>query len=179
MNKENPWRTCSSRIVYENPWLRLREDQVIRPDGRPGIYSVVEKCAATAVVALDADQNVWLVGQYRYATAEYSWELIEGGADRGESPLQAAQRELREEAGLEAASWQQLGPEVHLSNCISSECGYFFLARDLKTVPRAPEGTEVLVLRQLHISEALRLVRSGGIKDAMTIIGLLRAEQYI
>ena len=176
---KNPWKTCSSRIVYENPWLKLREDQVIRPDGKPGIYSVLEKSAATAVVAVDDTGYVWLVGQFRYATGEYSWELIEGGADAGESPLQAAQRELKEEAGLEAGSWQQLGPEIHLSNCISSECGYFFLARDLRSVPRAPEGTEVLELKRVAFSEALQLVHSGAIKDAMTVIGLIRAEKAV
>ena len=166
-------------MVYENPWLRLREDQVIRPDGNPGIYGVLEKAAATAVVALDKDRNIWLVGQYRYTMGEYSWELIEGGAESGEEPLQAAMRELREEAGLQASSWKQLGSEIHLSNCISSERGYIFLAQDLTSVPAAPEATEVLQLRCLPFAEAVQLVRSGAIKDAMTVIGILRAELEI
>ena len=109
MRTENPWKTLESRLVYSNPWISVREDQVIRPDGQNGIYSVVETRIATGVVALTPERDVYLVGQYRYPTEMYSWEIIQGGADEDEEPLAACKRELQEEAGLIAKDWTPLG----------------------------------------------------------------------
>jgi len=102
---QNPWQTKSSRLVYENAWIRVREDQVTCPDGQPGIYGVVETRIATGVIALTPQHEIYLVGQFRYPTGEYSWEIIEGGTEDGEEPLAAAKRELQEEAGLVARTW--------------------------------------------------------------------------
>ena len=178
MSTHNPWKTLSSRIVYQNSWIRVREDQVIRPDGNPGIYGVVETRIATGVVALDDQRQVYLVGQFRYATDEYSWEIIEGGSEESETALAAAMRELREEAGLVAEEWNQLGDEVHLSNCHSSEVAVFFL-RKLRQTESSPDGTEMLQIKKLPFSDALRMVEAGEVKDAMTIIGLIRASQFL
>lgn len=157
----------------------MREDQVIRPDGNPGIYGVVETRVATGVIALTPQLDVYLVGQYRYPTEIYSWEIIEGGADPGEPPMEAAKRELREEAGLIAAEWEQLGDEVHLSNCFSSERALFYVARGLQETEREPEGTEVLQIRTLPLAECLAMVDRGEIKDAMSVIALLRLERML
>jgi 8-oxo-dGTP pyrophosphatase MutT (NUDIX family) len=173
----NPWKTQSSRLVYENPWIRLREDQVITPAGTPGIYGVIEARAATGVVAVDDAGMIQLVGQYRYPTREYSWEIVEGGADPGEAPEFAVKRELREEAGLEARHWEPLGGPVHLSNCFSAEVAYLFIARGLQEVARNPDDTEQLQLRRVTFAEALHMVDQGEIKDALTIIALLRAAR--
>jgi 8-oxo-dGTP pyrophosphatase MutT (NUDIX family) len=174
MSTKNPWQTVSSTVTYQNPWFRVREDQVIRPDGKPGIYGVVETRIATGVAALTPENELYLVGQYRYPTEEYSWEIIEGGADPGELPIEAAKRELREEAGLVAAEVIPLGSEIHLSNCITAERAYLFVARGLSSVPAAPDGTEVLSVRKVPFVEAVRMVESGEIKDGMTIIAILR-----
>ena len=179
MGEHNPWKTLSSSIVYSNPWMRVREDNVIRPDGEPGIYGVVETRIATGVVALSELNEVYLVGQFRYPTEVYSWEIVEGGADEGEDPLAAAKRELKEEAGIIARDWDELGPEFHLSNCISSERGRLYLARDLELGEADPEGTEVLKLKKIPFIEALCMVDSGEIVDAVTIIGLLRAQRML
>ena len=91
----SPWRTLSSRNVYENPWISVREDSVIRPDGEPGIYGVVHyKNTAVGVLPVEED-HIYLVGQYRYPLERYSWEIPEGGCPKDEEPLRAAQRELR------------------------------------------------------------------------------------
>ncbi len=174
---KNPWKTLDSKVVYENPWIRIREDAVVRPDGKPGIYGVVETRLATGVIALTPENEVYLVGQYRYPMDCYSWEIIEGGSDDNESALDAAMRELREEAGLEAAHWEALGPEIHLSNCHSNERGYLFLATGLIEVEASPDGTEELVIRKVPLAEALAMVDSGEIADAMSIMALLRLDR--
>lgn len=179
MSQENPWKTNSSKIVYKNPWIQVREDQVIQPDGKPGIYGVVECHAATAVVAKTTDNNIYMVGQYRYTTKHYSWEIIEGGSKNYETPLEAAKRELIEEAGLIANKWTQLGEEVHLSNCYSAERAFIFLAEDLIETEKDPDPTEVLSILKIPFKEALDMVRSGKINDALTIIGIERAHIFL
>src|ERR1051325_382654 len=112
---KNPWRTLSSEEVYENPWIKVREDAVVHPDGEQGIYGVVHfKNVAIGVLPVE-DDYIYLVGQYRYPLEKYSWEIPEGGCPEGEDFLQAAQRELAEETGLRADNWQELG-RAYLSN---------------------------------------------------------------
>jgi 8-oxo-dGTP pyrophosphatase MutT (NUDIX family) len=174
MSEKNPWKTLSTRKVYENPWICVREDEVIRPDGTHGIYGVIDTKIATGVVAVTPQNEVYLIGQYRYTVQEYSWEIVEGGAEPGEEALSCAKRELAEEAGLVAEYWEPLGEEVHVSNCCSSERCYLFLAKGLTSVPTRPDPTEILQIKKLPIAECLKLVDSGVIKDALSIIGLLR-----
>ncbi len=175
----NPWKKLSSKYIYKNDWIKLREDKVIRPDGKNGIYSVVETRTATGVVALDSDNNIFLVGQYRYPLDIYSWEIIEGGAEDNESAIEAAKRELLEEAGIIAKSWQQLGGELHLSNCHSSEVGYVFLAKDLEFKEANPEGTEVLEIKKMPFEKAYEMVSDGEITDCMSIIAIERVKKII
>jgi 8-oxo-dGTP pyrophosphatase MutT (NUDIX family) len=178
VTESNPWKTLRTREVYRNPWMRVREDAVVRPDGEEGIYGVVETRAATGVIALTPEGDVQLVGQYRYTTDMYSWEIVQGGADSGEDPLDAAKRELQEEAGLRAGRWDALGGEIHLSNCISAERGYLFIAQDLEPVPAAPDGTELLQLKAVPLQKAVEMARRGEVPDAMSVIGLLLAEDW-
>ena len=104
---ENPWRTLGSRTVYTNAWLRLREDTVIRPDGQPGIYGVVEMNPSVGVVAVNDVDEIALVTQWRYTLGRISVEIPTGGSEASDpSMLAAAQRELREETGLSARSWR-------------------------------------------------------------------------
>lgn len=176
----SPWQTLATRLIYTNPWMTVREDQVLRPDGQEGIYGVMEARPATGVVALTGSQEVWLVGQWRYPTRNYSWEIIQGGADPGEPPEDAAARELREEAGLVGRDWQLLGGEVHLSNCITAERAWIYLVRDLSLVSApTPEATERLQLRRVPLTDALRRIDSGEIVDAVSVIGLLRAARLL
>lgn len=179
MDTGNPWKTLGTRQIYENAWLSLREDKVIRPDGEPGIYSVVETRNATGVVALTAEDEVYLVGQYRYPLDIYSWEIPEGGSEPGEAPLDTIKRELEEEAGVTANTWHQLGGVVHLSNCYSNEKTYMFLAEDLVASEANPDGTEILQIRKVSFAEAIDMVNSGVITDAISIIALLRAERFL
>jgi 8-oxo-dGTP pyrophosphatase MutT (NUDIX family) len=168
---ENPWRTLGSRRVYENPWISVREDSVIRPDGDPGIYGVVHY-KNTAVGVLPAeDDHVYLVGQYRYPLELYSWEIPEGGCPQDEEPLEAARRELREETGFEAGNWRRLG-EAFLSNSVADEYAVWFLATDLVAGEPQNEGTEVIGVRRVPLREALAMTMDGRITDALSILAL-------
>ena len=179
MSEKNPWTTLSSREVYSNPWLTLREDQVLRPNGSPGIYSVVSTRVAAGVVVLTPERDIVLVGQYRYPTETYSWEMIAGGTDDDEEPLEAAKRELAEEAGLTAKTWHHVGVDLQLSNCITSEFGQVYIAQDLEDTDLAPDDTEELQLKRIPFDEALAQVESGEIFDGFSVIGILLAERWL
>lgn len=170
-----PWQTRASRTVYENRWIRVREDDVVRPDGGDGIYGVVEvrHPAVFVVPVTDADEVV-LVRMRRHTMDRETIEVPAGGTD-GEEPLLAAQRELREETGLEAGSWEDLG-EVWSLNGVAHAPGRMFLARDLRPADSddmAAEGiSEVLTLSW---SEIIAMVRRGEIIDGETLAPLLSA----
>lgn len=168
---KGPWKVRSSRRVYENPWISVREDQVVRPDGEPGIYGVVHyKNAAVGVLPVE-DGHVYLVGQYRYPLDQYSWEIPEGGCPEGEEPLQAARRELKEETGLSARHWERLG-EAYLSNSVADEFAVWFLATGLVPGKQQPEGTEVVEVRRVPLQEALDMALDGRITDALSIVAI-------
>jgi 8-oxo-dGTP pyrophosphatase MutT (NUDIX family) len=172
---ENPWRRTSSRLIYDNPWIRVREDSVIRPDGMPGIYGVVHyKNIAVGVLPIEGD-DVYLVGQYRYTLERYSWEIPEGGCPFGEDPLVAAQRELKEETGLSARHWRRMGA-AYLSNSVSDEYAIWFLATGLTQGVSQPEGTERLRVRRVPFAEALRMALAGEITDALSLLAIMQYQ---
>ena len=169
----NPWTTLGRRPIYENPWISVREDQVLRPDGRPGIYGVVHfKNKAIGVLPVDEDGHVWLVGQHRYPLDAYSWEIPEGGGPEGEAPEETARRELREETGLVAGRIEFLG-RSHLSNSVSDEVAYLFRATELTRGESEPEGTERLQVRRFDWPTAWSMLQDGRITDSMSVIALL------
>ncbi len=175
MNPEaNPWTTLAAREIYDNPWIRVTEHDVLNPAGRPGIYGVVKfKNRAIGIIPVDDEGYTWLVGQYRFPLGAYSWEIPEGGGPLDEDPLTAARRELAEETGLTAARWELL-LEMHLSNSVSDEHALIYLARDLTPGPADPDETEQLTVRRLPLDEAVEMVLRGEITDAMSVAGLLR-----
>src|SRR5882672_4877860 len=123
---KNPWKTLSSEKIYENPWIKVEEHQVINPAGGKGIYGKVHfKNIAIGIIPLDAQGNTWLVGQHRYVLDEWSWEIPEGGGPIKKNILDSAKRELKEETGLTARKWTQL-MKIHLSNSVSDEVGFIF-----------------------------------------------------
>ncbi|MCO6500093.1 MAG: NUDIX hydrolase [Vicingus serpentipes] len=129
--KENPWKTLKSEIKYDNPWIKVIENQTINSSGNEGIYGVVHyKNIAIGIIPLDEEYNTWIVGQYRYPLKQYSWEICEGGGPIGTSPLESAQRELLEEMGIKANEWSEL-LRSHLSNSVSDELGILYVSKDL------------------------------------------------
>ncbi|MBL7923681.1 MAG: NUDIX hydrolase [Bacteroidia bacterium] len=175
-DQNNPWTTLSSEIKYENPWIRVTEAQVLNPAGKPGIYGVVHfKNRAIAIVPLDEDRNTWLVGQYRYTLHTYEWEIPEGGCPEGEDPLIGAKRELEEETGLQASQWD-LVLEMQLSNSVSDEVSYTYIARGLHEVGSSPEETEQLHVRKLPFDEVVNMVHRGEIKDGLSVASILKVK---
>jgi 8-oxo-dGTP pyrophosphatase MutT (NUDIX family) len=174
--QRGPWQCLDSRVAYTNPWITVREDRVIQPDGRPGVYGVVECNPAVGVVALTADGHVYLVGQYRYPMDEYSWEIVTGYTEPGEDLLIAAQRELREETGLTASNWTSLG-HCHISNSVTNQIGHLYLAQGLESGVAAPEPTENLTVKAVPLREAMELAQSSEIVQAFSLVGLYRAAR--
>ena len=171
----NPWTTLSTREVYDNKWIRVREDQVLNPKGGPGIYGVVEfKNRAVGVVPVDDEGFTWLVGQYRYTHSRYEWEIPEGGCPGDEELLACAQRELREETGLVAASYELIAGDVQLSNSTTNEVAYLYLARGISFAEANPEDTEKIEVKRLPLKEAVRMAVAGEIRDGMSVIALLK-----
>jgi 8-oxo-dGDP phosphatase len=169
-----PWTRRSRTTVYENAWMEVWHDEVTRPDGSEGIYGVVHfPRAAVGVVAVDNRGRILMVGQYRYTLDEYSWELPEGGVDPGESLLEGAQRELREETGFEADDWRELG-RITVSNSVTDERGAVFVATGLRPGTAAPEPTEDLAVRWMRLDEVLDAIDAGEICDVITLAAVGR-----
>jgi 8-oxo-dGTP pyrophosphatase MutT (NUDIX family) len=174
----SPWRTLEAREVYRNAWISVTEYQVIRPDGRQGIYGVVDPGDNAAIVALDADERVTLVGEFVYPLQVYTWMIPSGFVERGEDPLVAARRELAEEAGLEADDWTPLGA-YYLSCGICDQTSYAYLARGLRAVLAQPEGTERLTLRRVALAQARAMCLRNEIRDAPSVMALWRAWELL
>src|SRR5690606_17512057 len=170
-----PWRRLSQRPIYDNPWISVTEHQAIAPTGKPAVYGVVSfKNYAMAVLPLYDDGTTVLVGQHRFAHADYSWEIPEGGGPLDQDPLESAKRELREEAGLEAASWLPV-MRVQLSNAVTDEIAIGYIATGLSPVPADPDETEDLALVRVPFREALAAALDGKLPDVLTVAMLLRA----
>ncbi len=177
--KPNPWKKISGKKIYDNPWITLNEDQVINPGGGENIYGKVHfKNFAVGIIPLDENNNTWLVGQWRYSLNAYSWEIPMGGGPIDVDLLQSAQRELKEETGLTAQSWE-LFLKMHTSNSVTDEVGYAFVARDLKQGETAFEETEDLDIKKLPFAQAVDMVMSGSITDSLSMIAILKLARLI
>ena len=173
------WKKLSSKKIYDNPWITVVEDQVINPGGGQSQYGVVHfKNKAIAIVPLDDNGNTWLVGQERYTLGTYTWELPMGGAADGEEPIEAARRELKEETGLTASRWSQI-LRLHLSNSITDEEGFVFIAQDLEEGEPDFDETEDLQIQKLPLAEALAMISRGEITDAITVAALLFVDTLV
>jgi 8-oxo-dGTP pyrophosphatase MutT (NUDIX family) len=167
--------------MYANPWITVREDDVIRPDGKPGIYGVVVMRPSVGVVALDDTGQIALVSQWRYTLGKPSLEIPTGGCEDGEPPPDAARRELAEETGLAAGNWEAFGT-VDQSNGVTTDVAHVFLARGLAARPggsgrddgRWGQGDEDITVVWLPFGRAVELALSGEITEAVSVAGILR-----
>ena len=173
---QNPWKILSAREVYDNSWIKVTEYGVINPSGGKGIYGKIQfKNLAIGILVLDENLNTYLVGQYRFAIDNYSWEIPEGGCPIGILPLEGAKKELQEETGLLAHSWEKI-LEMDLSNSVSDEKAIVYLAYDIEQHIPSPEDTEQIVVKKLPFEEAYQLVESGAITDSITVAAILKVK---
>ncbi len=170
---KNPWNILDSKKVYANNWIEVSHHEVVTPTGNNGIYGIVDfKNIAVGIIPLDNENNIWLVGQYRLPIEKYSWEIPEGGAPDNENTLEAAKRELREEAGILAESWTKICT-FYTSNSVTNEQAVIYLAQKLSFTDYDPDPTEKLEIKKIPIQNAIGMIFDGTITDSITIIGLL------
>lgn len=174
----NSWQTLSSEEKYDNRWINVTEYQVINPAGGKGIYGKVHfKNKGIGIVAFDNDENTWLVGQWRYTLDEWCWEIPEGGGALDTDPIESAKRELKEETGLVAERWTMI-QRAYLSNSVSDEEGFLFLAEDLTQQESELEDTEAdLKVWKLPFKDALQMVLTGKITDSLSVMGILKVAR--
>lgn len=170
-----PWSVAAGpERVHDNPWFAVDEYAATAPTGAPARYYVQRyKNVATGVIPLHEDGTITLVGQWRFPLADYQWEIPEGGAPLAEDPLEGCRRELREEAGLQAADWRLI-LRLQLSNSTSDEIALGWLATGLSRCEEAPEATEELATVRAPFREALHAAVTGAVQDAITVAMLLR-----
>jgi len=170
------WKTLSSREIYQNPWLSLREDRVELPDGRQSIYGVVTCGHCVGVLPFVDPETVLLVKQFRYVAKRVTWEIPTGGVHLGESVEGAAQRELGEEVGCRAGRLTWLST-YHTSKSVMDETAHLYIGEDLATLELPPDETEFIEVQRFPFREVLQMVLSGEILDSMTIIAVLHAAR--
>ncbi len=171
------WKTLSSRLIYENPWTKVREDIAAMPNGKTTIYGVIDCSDCVGVLPFVDDDHVVMVRQYRYVFDEnHRWEMPTGGVRPGESLEQAARREMREEVGYDARELQ-LVSTYYTSNSIMHEIGHLFIGRGLTQVQAVPDETEFLEAAVLPFDQVLQMVIESEIRDSMTVIAVLHAAR--
>jgi ADP-ribose pyrophosphatase len=174
MIERGPWKVVQSREVYRDPWIGVRVDDVIRPDGKPGIHSIIDIKPGVCVLAMDADGSVYLTEEFHYAVGRVTLEAVSGGIEAGETPLDTAQRELREELGIVAGKWTELGVvDPFTANVVSPT--RLFLAQELTFAETKHEGTELIRSVRVPLIEAMRMLEDGRITHGPTCVLLLKA----
>lgn len=170
-----PWKTLSTREIYKNKWMRLREDIAEMPNGQTTLYGVCEFGECVAVLPFVDEDHVLMVRQYRYTHGEnHRWEMPSGGVHTGETPEEAAQRELMEESGYRAGRLVRVST-YYTTKSVSDEVGHLYLGYDLTPAALPADDTEFFERAVMPFGEVLALVEASEIRDSMTVIAVLRA----
>lgn len=173
------WKTLSSKIVYKNPWMRIHEDQVINPAGKPTLYGYMEStCGSVYIVPIDKEGYTYLIRQYRYPIQQEAWEFIAGRTD-DDAPEVAARRELLEETGLEAKSLTFLG-DIYIANGITSFKSYIYLAHDAeKVTDQLDEADGILEVKRVSTDEVRDMIVAGTLQCSPSITAFFMAMTYL
>ena len=176
--KKGLWEIVHSKIVYKNPWIQVREDSVIRPDNKEGIFGVVEMKSGVSVLPLDDVGNVYLTKEFHYAVERETIEVISGGIDENEDLLTAAMRELQEETGIQANEWIDLGSIDPFTTVVKSP-NHLYLARGLSFSEANPEGTESIKVIKVSLAEAITWVMESKITHGASVAVILKAKAFL
>lgn len=170
----NPIRRISSREVHRGNLVRLREDTVVLPRGTETVYEYVEIKSGSSTLAVEEDGDVWLVREWKYAIGRPSLEVVSGGIEPGETPLDAARRELREEIGVDARELIPVGHVDPFTTMLSCP-NHLFIARGLTKTDHNPEEGEVIEIVRTPLTEAARMVMDGEITHGSSCVVILKA----
>ncbi len=178
MQNRGPWKVLNTKEVYRNPWISVREDEVIHPNGKPGIFGILTLKHGAGVLAIDKKGNAHLIKEQRYALNSTSFEVANGGIDEGENPLDAAKRELLEELGLVSDTWVDLGI-FHPYTCVVECKSYLFLALNVEFEGHKRDDTEVIETFEISFDEAVNMVMDSKITQGESVATILKAKKYI
>jgi ADP-ribose pyrophosphatase len=171
-------RTLESRQIYEGRRVKLHVDRVVLPGGRETTREVVDHPDSVAIVAVDAENNIMLVRQFRYALAQELLEIPAGVIESGEEPIECAFRELEEEIGYTAAKMEQIGGFYSSPGCFT-EFLHLFLATELAPGHKSVQDDEIIEVVPVPLEQAHNLITSGELRDAKSIAGLLALLQHL
>lgn len=178
MQTNGPWKILSSEEKYKNPWMRVQEDRVIRPDGKEGIFGVVQLLDGVTVLPIDENNVAHFTKEFRYAIRRDSIEAASGGRDEGESYLDAAKRELKEELGIVARRWDDLGMIDPLTSVVSVPAR-MYLVRDFVHEEAKREGTELIDEVKVDFERLVEMVMKSEITHAGTVAVILKAKLFL
>lgn len=173
-----PYILRDTRKVYENPWISVREDEVTRPSGEDGIFGVVTMVPGSSVLPLDDDNHIYMVEEFKYGIERVSLEIVSGAIDNGETPLEAAKRELHEELSCVADEWVSLGT-VHPFTTIVNSPNHIFLAKGLEFVLADQESENTLKVVKVKIEDALDMVICSDVIHAASCIAILKVARML
>ena len=174
----NPFTRISTKKVYENPWLSVREDNVIRPGGKQGIFGIITMKDWVTVIAIDEKNNIITTNEFAYAIDKHSLEVVSGGIDEWESPLDCAKRELKEETGYQADEWIDLWYIDPFTSVIQSR-NFIYLAKKLRKTQENPDEWEILNVWKLPYEEALEYALTSKISHGASVVAILKAQKYL
>lgn len=178
--KPNPWKTLSSKVMYQNPWMLVREDKVITPGGSEGTYTVIESKPGVHIIAEADDKKIFLIKSFRYPTQRWTHEIPGGGIEPGDTPLQAAKKELEDELGYLVKKWTQLGSTQPSNNGLMIDKDTVFLAQGLRPVATHHEAAEAIEkLEPVPIAKVFDMVRAGDVNDGQTLSALLHYKLWL
>ena len=178
VQKHGPWTIQETSQKYQNSFINVREDQVLQPDGQPGMYATVKMKPGVAILPIDSNGVVYLIRQFRYALGKESLEVVCGALEEDEPRLEAAQREVQEELGIKAEEWNELGV-FDLDTSIVHCPVYLFIAKQLTFTQTNREGTETMETIRIPFDEAVQMVMDNKITHAPSCVLILKAHNAL
>jgi 8-oxo-dGTP pyrophosphatase MutT (NUDIX family) len=176
--RKGPWQVEATTQKYKSAWVEVTEDKVIQPNGKAGSFATVKLKPGVSVLAIGDDDQVYLTSEYRYAIEQKSIEVVSGAVDADETPEMAAKRELREELGIEAEDWVDLGTVDPLTSILHSPAR-LFLAKELSFFEPQTEDSEIIELVQMKLNEAVQMVMDSKITHGPSCVLILKANHFL
>lgn len=173
--KHGPWTIEDSTEKHRDEFMEVVEDRVVKPDGEPGTFTVARMLPGVSILALDEEGFAYLTREFRYAVGRESLEVVSGAIDEGEEPLEAARRELREELGIRAAEWTDMGTVDALTSQVWSPVR-IFLARGLRFGESEQEGVELIEPVRMRFEEAVSAVLESRITHSLSCVLILKTR---